>query len=72
MRNAALNYRKISLIVATIAVFTPAMSQATPERDGFKACASAFASSLASRGGAVLSLSPMPLKVEQPALAARL
>jgi hypothetical protein len=119
-----MNYRKISLTAAMFAVLVPALSQATPERDALKACAQAFASSLASPGaavpafrvnyrgerstgsmlefynreytfdlhandpktgtaiarascstdihGAVLTLSPLPLDVEHPALAARL
>jgi hypothetical protein len=46
-------------------------SQASPERDALKACARAFASSLASPG-AVLTLSPVPLDVEHPTLAAGL
>ena len=119
-----MNFRKISLTAATLAVLVPAMSQAGPERDALKACARAFASSLASPGaaapafkvnyrgnqstgsmlefytreytfdlhandpktgatiarascstdmrGAVLTLSPLPLDVEHPTLAARL
>jgi hypothetical protein len=47
-----MNFRKISLTAATFAVLVPALSQAGPERDAFKACASAFASSLASPGAA--------------------
>jgi len=119
-----MNFRKISLAAATFAVLVPALSQAGPDRDALKACASAFASSLASPGtaapafkvnyrgnqssgsmlefytraytfdlhasdpktgtiiarascstdprGAVFTLSPLPLNVEHPALAARL
>jgi hypothetical protein len=119
-----MNFRKISLTAATFAVLVPALSQASPERNALKACARAFASSLASPGtaapafkvdyrgsqsagsmlefytraytfdlyandpktgtaiarascstdmnGAVLTLSPVPLDVERPALAARL
>lgn len=48
-----MNLRTISLTAATFAVLIPALSQAGPDRDGFKACASAFASSLAAPGGAV-------------------
>ena len=48
-----MNFRKISLAAATFAVLVPALSQAGPERDALKACASAFASSLASPGAAV-------------------
>ena len=44
--------RNISLTLATIAVLAPALSQAGSERVAFKACASAFASTLASPGGA--------------------
>jgi hypothetical protein len=48
-----MNFRKISLTAATFAVLVPALSQASPERDALKACAQAFASSLASPGAAV-------------------
>ena len=47
-----MNFRKISLAAATFAVLVPALSQAGPEKDAFKACVSAFASSLASPGAA--------------------
>jgi hypothetical protein len=119
-----MNFRRISLTAATIAVLVPALSQASPEKDALKACAQAFASSLASPGtavpafkvnyrgnrstgsmlefynreytfdlhandpktgaaiarascstdihGAVVTLSPVPLDVEHPTLAARL
>lgn len=119
-----MKFRKISLTAATLAVLVPALSQAASERDALKACAQAFASSLASPGaavpafkvnyrgngsmgsmlefynreftfdlhandpktgaaiarascstdihGAVLTLSPVPLDVEHPTLAARL
>jgi hypothetical protein len=48
-----MNFRKISLAAATFAVLVPGLSQASPERDALKACAQAFASSLASPGNAV-------------------
>jgi len=48
-----MNLRKISLTAATFAALVPALSQAGPDRSGFEACASAFASSLAAPGGAV-------------------
>jgi len=48
-----MNFRKISLTAATFAVLIPTLSQASPERAALKACASAFASSLASPGAAV-------------------
>jgi hypothetical protein len=118
-----MKFRKISLSAAACAVLVPALSQAGPERDALKACAQAFAASLATPGapvpafkvnyrgnqstgsmlqfynreytfdlhaddaktgtaiarascstdmhGAVLSLSPVPLFIERPALAAR-
>ena len=48
-----MNFRRISLTAAAFAVFIPALSQAGPEREALKACAQAFASSLASPGAAV-------------------
>jgi hypothetical protein len=47
-----MNFRKISLAVATIAALAPALSNASPERAALDACARAFASSLAPPGGA--------------------
>lgn len=47
-----MNLRKIGLAVATIAAFAPAISNASPERSAMKACARAFAASLASPGSA--------------------
>jgi pseudouridine-5'-phosphate glycosidase len=119
-----MKFRKIGLTAAACAALLPALCQAGPERDALKACAQAFASSLATPGapvvafkvnyrsnqstgsmlefysreytfdlhandsktgtaiararcstdihGAVLALSPIPLNVEHPALAARL
>jgi hypothetical protein len=48
-----MKFRKVSLAVATFAMLVPALSQAGSERDGFNACASAFASTLTSPGAAV-------------------
>ena len=47
-----MTYRKLSITVATLAVLVPALSQAGPEKNALKACARAFASSLASPGAA--------------------
>ena len=47
-----MNFRKISLAVATITAFAPAISNASPERAALNACARAFASSLAAPGAA--------------------
>ena len=47
-----MNFRRISLTAAAFAVLVPALSQAGPEREALKACAQAFASSLASPGAA--------------------
>jgi hypothetical protein len=45
-----MNIRKIVLAVATIAALSPVISNASPERASVKACASAFATSLAAPG----------------------
>lgn len=45
-----MNIRKISLAVLTVAALTPALSNASVERASVKACASAFASSIATPG----------------------
>jgi hypothetical protein len=42
--------RKIALAVVTIAALSPAISNASPERASVKACASAFATSIAAPG----------------------
>jgi hypothetical protein len=42
--------RKIALAVVTIAALSPAISNASPEKVSVKACASAFASSIAAPG----------------------
>jgi len=42
--------RKIALAVVTIAALSPTVSNASPERISAKACASAFASSIAAPG----------------------
>ena len=44
--------RKIALAAVAIAALAPAVSNASPERAALKACAGAFASSLASPGRA--------------------
>jgi hypothetical protein len=43
-------FRKVALAVVTIATLSPAVSNASPERISAKACASAFASSIAAPG----------------------
>jgi hypothetical protein len=48
-----MNIRRIGLAAATFAILVPTLSQASPERDALKACAQAFASSLASPGATV-------------------
>jgi hypothetical protein len=45
-----MNIRKIALAVATIATLSPVISNASPERNSVKACASAFATSIAASG----------------------
>jgi hypothetical protein len=45
--------RKIALAVVTIATLSPTISNASPERISAKACASAFASSIAAPGASV-------------------
>jgi hypothetical protein len=45
-----MNFRKITLLAASIAVLTPALSNASPEKSALNACAQAFATSLASSG----------------------
>ena len=47
-----MNLRQFGLAVATIAALAPAMSNASAEQSAMKACARAFATSLASRGSA--------------------
>ena len=44
--------RKMALAAVAIAALAPIVSNASPERAALKACAGAFASSLASPGGA--------------------
>ena len=45
-----MNIRTISLAVLTVAALSPALSNASVERNSVNACASAFASSIASPG----------------------
>ena len=45
-----MNLRKVALAAVTIAALSPAVSNASPERTSAKACASAFASSIAAPG----------------------
>src|SRR5712664_1855184 len=45
-----MNLRKIGLAAVTVATLSPAISNASPERMSAKACASAFASSIAAPG----------------------
>jgi hypothetical protein len=47
-----MNFRKLALAAATLAVLAPAISNASPEKAAVDACARAFASSLAVSGGA--------------------
>jgi hypothetical protein len=47
-----MNVRKLALAAAAAAVLSPAISDASPEKTALNACARAFASSLASAGGA--------------------
>jgi hypothetical protein len=48
-----MNFRKLGLAAAMLAVLAPAISNASPEKAAIDACARAFASSLAAPGGAV-------------------
>ena len=43
-------FRKVALAAVTVAILSPAISNASPERISAKACASAFASSIAAPG----------------------
>ena len=45
-----MNFRKISIAAVTIAALSPALSNASPEKLSVKACANAFASSIAGPG----------------------
>jgi len=47
-----MKFRHIALAAASIVVFAPAISNASPEKVALKACARAFASSLAAPGAA--------------------
>ena len=47
-----MKFRNIVLAVATVAALSPAISHATPEKVSLKACASAFATSIAAPGAA--------------------
>src|ERR1700681_4667224 len=47
-----MNVRNPGLLVAALALLSPAVSGASPEKDALNACARAFASSLASPGAA--------------------
>jgi len=47
-----MNFRKLALAAATLAVLAPAISNASPEKAAVDACARAFASSLAAPGAA--------------------
>jgi hypothetical protein len=47
-----MNVRKLALAAAAAAVFSPAISNASPEKTALNACARAFASSLAPAGAA--------------------
>ncbi len=48
-----MNFRIISLSAAAIAALSPAISNASPEKEALNACAAAFAGSLAAPGAAV-------------------
>jgi hypothetical protein len=50
-----MKYRKISLTAAACALLVPTLSQAGPEGNALKACAQAFASSLATPGAPVVA-----------------
>ena len=50
-----MKFRHSALAAASIVVFAPAISNASPEKAALKACARAFASSLAAPGAAVPS-----------------
>src|ERR1700678_2546750 len=52
IRSNTMRNRKIALAAVAIAALAPTVSNASPERAALKACAGAFASSLASPGGA--------------------
>jgi hypothetical protein len=45
-----MNFRNIALTAAAIAALTPAICNASPEKDGMNACARAFAATLAAPG----------------------
>jgi len=48
-----MKFRTIALAVASIAALSPAISNASPEKASAKACANAFAASLAAPGSSV-------------------
>ncbi len=47
-----MNIRTIVIAVATVAALSPAISNASPEKQSLKACANAFASSITAPGAA--------------------
>jgi hypothetical protein len=47
-----MKFRQVALVLATAAVLAPVISNASPENAALKACARAFAASLASPGAA--------------------
>jgi hypothetical protein len=50
IKDTAMNFRNIALIAAAIAALSPAICNASPEKDGINACARAFATTLAAPG----------------------
>jgi len=46
-----MNIRKVAFAIVTIAALSPAISNASPEKNSVKACASAFASTVTTAGG---------------------
>jgi hypothetical protein len=50
LRNTTMSFRKIALSVAAIAALSPVISYASPEKASVKACAAAFAASMATPG----------------------
>ena len=50
-----MNLRHVSLAIVGIAALSPAISNASPEKASVKACATAFASSMAAPGGSAPS-----------------
>jgi len=58
-KGTTMNIRNLGLAAITAAALVPSISSASPERDSLKACARAFAASIAAPGAA-----PLPYKID--------